>query len=437
MRIGEDGVGDVTGRDLDGRVRVENVVSDRRELGIGVVLELDSIGHIPDGPDVVDVGAQLLVGGDETEFVCRHAGGGHVQQIGVRDPAGGHEQGVPDQIDDPVLDQHLDSQAVIDFGDPGHGAVEVNVHAFPIELGEPGRNLTVLVEQQAIASSHHRNPRAETSEDVSHLGRHEATADDDQVLGEPVEAHDRCAGVVRDPVEALDRRDKRASARSEDEPVATYLRPVDCESVLVDELGRAGVDVDVRLRLPIDDALRPERVDPPEHPVSHIRPAGAVEVGVHPERTGSTNRLGDVGGVDEHLRRNAPTIEAGTAEDGLLHDRHAPVVEVAVDDGVAGAGGQASHRHGRRHLRRRADRFRGHDVNTAERALASVAQHGLSDLAVGHDPGRDGSPPDIMRNYRTGGTPWTVIIGPERRVCFDGFQIDPDTATAIVGQLSR
>ncbi len=81
--------------------------------------------------------------------------------------------------------------------------------------------------------------------------------------------------------------------------------------------------------------------------------------------------------------------------------------------------------------------FEGHDVNTAERALASVAQHGLSDLAVGRDPGRDGGPPDIMRNYRTGGTPWTVIIGPERRVCFDGFQIDPDTATAIVGQLSR
>ena len=59
--------------------------------------------------------------------------------------------------------------------------------------------------------------------------------------------------------------------------------------------------------------------------------------------------------------------------------------------------------------------FEGYDVNTAERALASVAQHGLSDLAVGHDPSRDGGPPDSMRIYRTGGTPWTVIIGPERR----------------------
>ena len=79
--------------------------------------------------------------------------------------------------------------------------------------------------------------------------------------------------------------------------------------------------------------------------------------------------------------------------------------------------------------------FEGHEVNTAERAVASVAQHGLEGIPIGHDVDPLGGPPSMMRLYRTGGTPWTVIIGPERRVCFDGFQIEPSSAAAIIGQL--
>lgn len=79
--------------------------------------------------------------------------------------------------------------------------------------------------------------------------------------------------------------------------------------------------------------------------------------------------------------------------------------------------------------------FEGYEVNTADRAVAAAAQHGLSDIAIGHDPGADGGPPTMMRDYRTGGTPWAVIIGPERRVCFDGFQIDIEAASNIVGGL--
>ena len=79
--------------------------------------------------------------------------------------------------------------------------------------------------------------------------------------------------------------------------------------------------------------------------------------------------------------------------------------------------------------------FEGHEVNTAERAVASVAQHGLDGIPIGHDVDPLGGPPSMMRLYRTGGTPWTVIIGPERRVCFDGFQIEPPSAAAIIGQL--
>lgn len=79
--------------------------------------------------------------------------------------------------------------------------------------------------------------------------------------------------------------------------------------------------------------------------------------------------------------------------------------------------------------------FEGHEVNTAERAVASVNQHGLDAIPIGHDVDPRGGPPSMMRLYRTGGTPWTVIIGPERRVCFDGFQIEGAGAVAIIGQL--
>ena len=76
--------------------------------------------------------------------------------------------------------------------------------------------------------------------------------------------------------------------------------------------------------------------------------------------------------------------------------------------------------------------FEGHDENTAEKARESVARHGLTDIPLGHDSGH---PPTIMEDYRTGGTPWTVVIGPDRRVLFDGFQIDAAQVGSAFAQL--
>lgn len=81
--------------------------------------------------------------------------------------------------------------------------------------------------------------------------------------------------------------------------------------------------------------------------------------------------------------------------------------------------------------------FEGHDVNTAERAVESMQRHGLETVPVGHDVGGPDALPSIMGSYHTGGTPWTVIIGPDRRVHFDGFRIDADTAVDLVDQLVR
>ena len=78
--------------------------------------------------------------------------------------------------------------------------------------------------------------------------------------------------------------------------------------------------------------------------------------------------------------------------------------------------------------------FEGHDVNTADAARASMERYGLTDIALGHD---SGTWPTLMADYRTGGTPWTVIIGPRpaRIVAVDGFSVDPDTAVATIERL--
>ena len=73
--------------------------------------------------------------------------------------------------------------------------------------------------------------------------------------------------------------------------------------------------------------------------------------------------------------------------------------------------------------------FEGHDTNTADAALESIGRHGLSDIALGHDSGH---PPTIMADYRTGGTPWSVIIGSDRTVLANGFQLDADEALRII-----
>lgn len=77
--------------------------------------------------------------------------------------------------------------------------------------------------------------------------------------------------------------------------------------------------------------------------------------------------------------------------------------------------------------------FEGHDTNTADAALDSVARHDLSDIALGHD---SGPPPTVMVDYQSAGTPWTVIIGPgpDRVVLDNGFQFEFEDIIDLIEQ---
>lgn len=78
--------------------------------------------------------------------------------------------------------------------------------------------------------------------------------------------------------------------------------------------------------------------------------------------------------------------------------------------------------------------FEGFEVNTLEGARGVASRYGL-DIPFGHDTGPDGRLSLVMQRYRTGGTPWTVLIDQQRRVRFNGFQADSDDLRDMITQM--
>lgn len=77
--------------------------------------------------------------------------------------------------------------------------------------------------------------------------------------------------------------------------------------------------------------------------------------------------------------------------------------------------------------------FEGHTINTADKVREMQLRYDLK-IPMGHDPGqhKPHGMPNTMRDYRTGGTPWQVLINPEGRVIFDGFHVDTGKAIAYL-----
>ena len=79
--------------------------------------------------------------------------------------------------------------------------------------------------------------------------------------------------------------------------------------------------------------------------------------------------------------------------------------------------------------------FEGQRVNTFENARKTAAKFGLT-IPLGQSGGA-GQRSALMKSYRTGGAPWTIIIDPKGVVRFNDFNIDPKQAIAIIDQLKR
>lgn len=77
--------------------------------------------------------------------------------------------------------------------------------------------------------------------------------------------------------------------------------------------------------------------------------------------------------------------------------------------------------------------FEGFSANTLEDVRKLQLQYDLP-IPMGHDAGDpDGDHrPQTMIKYRTGGTPWIIIINPEGRVVYNHFHVDSERLIAYV-----
>jgi hypothetical protein len=79
--------------------------------------------------------------------------------------------------------------------------------------------------------------------------------------------------------------------------------------------------------------------------------------------------------------------------------------------------------------------FEGFGTNTRDQVREIQLRYKLT-VPIGHDAGNpDGDHhPHIMRAYRTGGTPWIIIIDPTGRVAYNHYSLDADKFISFIRQ---
>jgi thiol-disulfide isomerase/thioredoxin len=77
--------------------------------------------------------------------------------------------------------------------------------------------------------------------------------------------------------------------------------------------------------------------------------------------------------------------------------------------------------------------FEGFGSNGADKVRHTQQRYRLP-ILFGHDPGNGPRAPagGTMARFRSGGTPWHVVVDPKGVVVFDGFSIDADRAIATI-----
>ena len=77
--------------------------------------------------------------------------------------------------------------------------------------------------------------------------------------------------------------------------------------------------------------------------------------------------------------------------------------------------------------------FEGYRINTKDKLRKNQLKYDLK-IPMAHAAGnpQTHTAPEIMRKYRSGGTPWTVIIDPDGKVVFNDFHIDANLAAELI-----
>lgn len=79
--------------------------------------------------------------------------------------------------------------------------------------------------------------------------------------------------------------------------------------------------------------------------------------------------------------------------------------------------------------------FEGYSTNTPDKLEAMSKRYDLT-IPFGQSKGDSGTP-QIMRAYRTGGTPWVIIIDKQGRVVFNDYHIELNAAVKGIERLRK
>ena len=79
--------------------------------------------------------------------------------------------------------------------------------------------------------------------------------------------------------------------------------------------------------------------------------------------------------------------------------------------------------------------FEGHRVNTASKLKSTAAKYKLP-IPFGQSAGDSGTP-EIMRKYRSGGTPWVVVVDKSGKIQYNDFHVSPEKASKLIERLKK
>ncbi len=83
--------------------------------------------------------------------------------------------------------------------------------------------------------------------------------------------------------------------------------------------------------------------------------------------------------------------------------------------------------------------FEGHSFNTFKKLIPTQDKYQLP-IPMGHDDSTHSNKypvPTTMQEYRSGGTPWVVIVDPKGKVAFNQFHIKKESAFKLIEDLTR
>ncbi len=80
--------------------------------------------------------------------------------------------------------------------------------------------------------------------------------------------------------------------------------------------------------------------------------------------------------------------------------------------------------------------FEGYGFNSQAKLRKNQKKWNLK-IPMAHAPGNSETHdvPPIMRDYRTGGTPWAVVISRDGQVIYNQFHIEAEQATVLIQRL--